>query len=209
MRIDEILVESKQLDEGPVGSAVKAVARGAGKVVGGVAKGVGALAGVAGGVKRAFQTGKQAATDVIGGTGQGADAPRSAAPAQQAAPAATSAAPTTQQINKAGPTGTAPANLGDLTGSETLLAEIEFNSPCGTVANGVLTFDTSTALEDDDAENTGTAAWARIVDSDDNIVADCTVSVTGGSGDITLNSVGIVAGGIVRLNSATITAGNG
>jgi hypothetical protein len=112
MKINEILVESTQLDEGPfsdvakkvgtkVGKAVGGVAKGVGKAIGGVAKGVGAVAGVAQGAKQAYQQGKQASIDVIGGTGQGADTP-----AEQ--PAA-SAAPTTQQINKAGPVGSAPA----------------------------------------------------------------------------------------------------
>ena len=87
MRINEIIVE-QQLDEGPLGSAVGAVGRGIGKVIGGVAKGVGAIAGIGAGAKKAFQKGKQASTDVIGGTGQGADAP-----VQKAAPAATAAAP--------------------------------------------------------------------------------------------------------------------
>ena len=87
MRINEIVVE-QQLDEGPLGSAVGAVGRGIGKVIGGVAKGVGALAGIGAGAKKAFAKGKQASTDVIGGTGQGADAP-----VQKAAPAATAAAP--------------------------------------------------------------------------------------------------------------------
>ena len=87
MRINEIIVE-QQLDEGPLGSAVGAVGRGIGKVIGGVAKGVGAIAGIGAGAKKAFAKGKQASTDVIGGTGQGADAP-----VQKAAPAATAAAP--------------------------------------------------------------------------------------------------------------------
>ena len=87
MRINEIIVE-QQLDEGPLGSAVGAVGRGIGKVIGGVAKGVGAIAGIGAGAKRAFQKGKQASVDVIGGSGQGADAP-----VQKAAPAATAAAP--------------------------------------------------------------------------------------------------------------------
>jgi len=58
MRINEILVESQQLDEGPLGSLGKAV----GKGVGGVAKGVGAvaggIAGIPGAVKKGFQAGK-------------------------------------------------------------------------------------------------------------------------------------------------------
>ena len=92
MRINEIIVE-QQLDEGPLGSAVGAVGRGIGKVIGGVAKGVGAIAGIGAGAKRAFQKGKQASTDVIGGTGQGADAPvQKAAPAAAPAGGGTSAA---------------------------------------------------------------------------------------------------------------------
>jgi hypothetical protein len=73
MRLDELEVKDPQLDEF-VGKAVGAVGRGVGKVIGGVAKGVGAVAGVGQGIKKAFQKGKQASIDVIGGTGQGADA---------------------------------------------------------------------------------------------------------------------------------------
>lgn len=141
MKINEILVESQQLDEGPIGSAVKGAAKLAGKAIGGVGKVAGAIAGIPGGVKKAFQKGKQAAQDVIGGTGQGADSTEpvdTAAPAaQQAAPAAQQAAPaqsgggfvqgfkqgmgmgggqaqaatTTSQVNKQGPSGTAPAQV--------------------------------------------------------------------------------------------------
>jgi hypothetical protein len=93
MRINEILTESVQLDEGPFSS----IAKGAGKAIGGVAKGVGAVAGAYQGAKQAFAKGKQAGIDVVAGTGQGADAPEE--------PADTSA----QQINQQGPKGTAPA----------------------------------------------------------------------------------------------------
>ena len=96
MRINEILTESVELDEGPFSS----IAKGAGKAVGGIAKGVGAVAGAYQGAKKAFAKGKQAGIDVVGGTGQGADAPE-----EPAEPAATSA----QQINQQGPKGTAPA----------------------------------------------------------------------------------------------------
>ena len=57
MRINELLVESQQLDEGPFGQAV-------GKAVGGLAKGVGAvaggIAGIPGAVKKGFKAGKAA-----------------------------------------------------------------------------------------------------------------------------------------------------
>lgn len=142
MKINEILVESQQINEGPLGSAAGAVARGAGKVIGGVAKGVGALAGIPGGIKKAFQKGKQASTDFIGGDKKAADADSGEAPAQatpaaqQSQPAAqpaaqgggggfvqgfkqgmgmgggqAPAATTTSQVNKQGPSGTAPAQV--------------------------------------------------------------------------------------------------
>ena len=88
MRINDIIVE-QQLEEGPLG----AIARGAGKVIGGIAKGVGAIAGIGAGAKKAFQKGKQASVDVIGGTGQGADAPAPAAAPAQGAAAPAAAAP--------------------------------------------------------------------------------------------------------------------
>ena len=88
MRINDIIVE-QQLEEGPLG----AIARGAGKVIGGIAKGVGAIAGIGAGAKKAFQKGKQASVDVIGGTGQGADAPAPAAAPAQGATAAPAPAP--------------------------------------------------------------------------------------------------------------------
>lgn len=76
MKLDEIIVEREQRTDELLGG----IAKGAGKVLGGVAKGVGAVAGIGQGMKKAFQKGKQASIDVIGGTGQGADS--KAAPAQ-------------------------------------------------------------------------------------------------------------------------------
>ena len=135
MRIHEILIESQQLDEGPLG----AIGRGIGKVVGGVAKGVGAVAGgIAGAgtaLKKGYQTGKAVVGDdpdpnkgQPGYDGSEPAAPKPGAPAAAApagapaaapaagaaAPAAGAAAPagappSAQDINAAGPAGTAPA----------------------------------------------------------------------------------------------------
>jgi hypothetical protein len=147
MKISEILVESKQLDEGPllnkIGSAV-------GKGVGTVAKGVGAVAGGVVGTGKALAKGYQAGKAAVGSGGDYYDTPKpnsgdygkvskdgskiwnnkskswepydnstaepgaapANAPAAGAAPAnapAAGAAPTAQQINKAGPKGTAQA----------------------------------------------------------------------------------------------------
>ena len=125
MRITEILTESQlaQLDEGPIGSALGAVGRGIGKAVGGVAKGVGAVAGGVVGAGRALKKGYQTGKAIVGDdpdpnagapgytapAGGGATAPATVAPA--AAPAARSAEPppTAQDINAAGPKGTAAA----------------------------------------------------------------------------------------------------
>jgi hypothetical protein len=132
MRINEILTESqlKQLDEGPIGSALGAVGRGIGKVASGVAKGVGAVAGGVVGAGRALKKGYQTGKAIVGDdpdpnakapgyTAPAAGAPAAAPAASGAAPAAAPAAsgaapaagvaPTAQQINKAGPKGTAPA----------------------------------------------------------------------------------------------------
>ena len=84
MRIDEILVESKQLDEGPVGSAVKAVGRGVGKAVGGVAKAAGAVAGGVAGIPTAVKKGFQAGKAAVGGEEEPAAA--SSAPVKKDSP---------------------------------------------------------------------------------------------------------------------------
>lgn len=104
MKINELLVESQQLDEGPFGTAV-------GKAVGGLAKGVGAVAGGVAGMGKAFKKGWDSGKATVAGDPD----PNDAAPAAQAAPAATEpgggagAQPAAKDVNAAGPQGTAPA----------------------------------------------------------------------------------------------------
>jgi hypothetical protein len=119
MKIHEILVESQQLDEGPmlnkIGSAI-------GKGVGTLAKGVGAVAGGVVGAGTAMKKGFQAGKDTVAQAGD--DEPASAAPATTGAPAAPAttgapaagapiggptAQPAAGDVNKAGPAGTAAA----------------------------------------------------------------------------------------------------
>lgn len=87
--------------------------------------------------------------------------------------------------------------------TQLLLATLTFSSPCGTVNNGVLTF--NTILDEPTAPNTGTAAWARILDGSGNWIADVTVGTS--NADIILNSVDIVQGGTVRILSGSISVG--
>lgn len=98
--------------------------------------------------------------------------------------------------------GAQPATGGATTN---LLGTVVCSDPCAPAANaGVLTF--STFTDDDSADATGVSTWARFTDSDGTFVCDCTVGTSGT--DIILNSASIVIGGIIRVTSGTLTAGN-
>lgn len=100
--------------------------------------------------------------------------------------------------------GSRPATGGTAT---TLLAELTLSDPCApAAAGGVLTLSAINA--DPSANATGTATWARIVDSAGTFVFDCSVSATGGGGDIQLNSTSVSTGVQVQITAATITDGN-
>lgn len=102
--------------------------------------------------------------------------------------------------------GARPATGGTAT---TLLATCTCSDPCGSVANGVLTFSAITDGTGTAGAGAGTAAtWARIEASDGTFVADATVSATGGGGDIQLNSTTIATGQTVKVTSGSITEGN-
>jgi hypothetical protein len=97
-------------------------------------------------------------------------------------------------------TGPRPATGGAVT---TLLAELVLSDPSGTVSNGVFTFSAITA--DAAADANGTAAWFRIVDSNNAFVMDGDLTATGGGGDITINTTSIVQNAQVSVTSFTIT----
>lgn len=87
-----------------------------------------------------------------------------------------------------------------------VLATITLNDPCATASSGVLTFDVTPQPEDASADLTGTAAIARIKDSDGNIVVSgLTVGTTGT--DIIVTSTSFVSGDPIKLTAATITHG--
>jgi hypothetical protein len=93
-------------------------------------------------------------------------------------------------------------------GMATVLAQIPLADPCGTVSGGVLTFG-GMPRSDPSANATGIAAAARIRNSaGDDIITGMTVSVTGGSGDVQLNSVAVEAGSRVDIISCAITHGS-
>lgn len=90
------------------------------------------------------------------------------------------------------------------TGMGTVLAVIPLADPCGSVSAGVLSL--TMPQSDTNADATGTAAEARIKDSNGTvIVSGLTVGTSGAN--INLSSVGVTAGDTVTLSSAAITHG--
>ena len=89
------------------------------------------------------------------------------------------------------------------TGMASILAEITLNDPSGTVTSGVLSL-SGFPKSDTSANNTGTAAAARIRDSSGtDVITGLTVGLS--AADIILDSVSITAGQTVTINSAAIT----
>jgi hypothetical protein len=98
--------------------------------------------------------------------------------------------------------GVMPAGLGAVT-DQVLLGTATCSDPVATEVNGVITF--GAVAQDDAADAGGQAAWVRLFDGDGFAVADFDVSDTAGNGAVKINTVTIVAGGPIRVNSAVIT----
>lgn len=90
------------------------------------------------------------------------------------------------------------------TGMTTVLATIALDATAGTSSGGVLTF-SSFPKSDTSADNTGTAAAARIrtATGGTDIITGLTVGTS--ASDINLDSLSITAGQTVTITSATIT----
>jgi hypothetical protein len=102
--------------------------------------------------------------------------------------------------------GTRPNTVATGLSGNTLLAKIVMNDPCGTVSNGVLTFDVDPTVQDSSADAGGTASWFRIYSSADgstvseaNAVIDGTCGTSGA--DLNLNTTTISSGGPVQITS--------
>ncbi len=90
------------------------------------------------------------------------------------------------------------------TGMASVLVTINLNSTAGTTSGGVLTF-SGFPKSDTSADNTGTAAAARIRTGTGgtDIVTGLTVALS--AADVILDSLSITAGQTVTISSATIT----
>jgi hypothetical protein len=97
--------------------------------------------------------------------------------------------------------GTQPASANDAA-TGTLLAVLTFSNPAfGAASSGVAT--ASTITSDTNADNTGTATWARIKQGGGTTVFDIDVGTSGAS--LNLNTTSIVAAGTVSITSFTVT----
>ena len=101
-------------------------------------------------------------------------------------------------------TGAPPATVA-AAATGTLLAELVMASPFAPgAAAGVLT--PGAITQDSSADASGTAGYFRMLTSGAVAVLQGTVTVTGGGGDLTLNTTSIVAGVPVLVTGGTITA---
>ena len=100
-------------------------------------------------------------------------------------------------------TGSQPATVGTAA-TGTLLATLTLSDPAfGSASTGVATANAITG--DTSIDASGTPGWFRAFDSSNNAVIDGSVTITGGGGDMTFDSVTWVAGGAANMTGWTVT----
>lgn len=109
--------------------------------------------------------------------------------------------------------GTMPADADTAVSTQTLIATLTFSDPAfgdATAASSVVTTATANAVTADTSiDANGTITWARVADSDGNVVFDCDVTNTGGGGTITMANTTVTAGGTLELTAFTVSLSNG
>jgi hypothetical protein len=104
--------------------------------------------------------------------------------------------------------GSRPATPETAITTQVLLATLTFDATAfGSAASASATANAITADSAIDAN--GTAAWARIRTSGGTAVADCTVSATGGGGDIQFPTVAFTASVEASISSFSVSMGLG
>lgn len=102
--------------------------------------------------------------------------------------------------------GTRPTDANTALSGNTLLAELPFAATAfpGGTSDGVAAI--SANIADASADATGTASFARLFKSNGTtVVMDCSVTATGGGGEIQLSSVSVVTGATVTITAFSIT----
>lgn len=107
--------------------------------------------------------------------------------------------------------GARPASADTAITTQTALVTFEFGDPAFASAVDVNNSGHATAnlIAAVQADETGTAAWFRVYDSDDNPVYDGTVTDTNGNGDLKVSSTAIVQGIDVTVVSLTASMPKG
>jgi hypothetical protein len=85
-----------------------------------------------------------------------------------------------------------------------VLAVVPLSDPSGVVSGDTLTL--NTPIQDNSIDQSGTAALARVKDSDGNIVISGLTVGTSGT-DIIVGTTSLVATQVFRITSATLTHG--
>jgi hypothetical protein len=100
-------------------------------------------------------------------------------------------------------TGAAPTNPGDAA-SGTLLGTLTCSDPAfGASSTGTAT--ASAITSDTSADNSGTAGYFRILDSDATVVMQGTAGLTGDTPNLVFDNATIVAGGTIAITALTVT----
>lgn len=98
--------------------------------------------------------------------------------------------------------GTRPADADTAITSQVNLVTFEIADPSGTVTGGVFTgVNPEVAL----VAETGTAAWARVVDASAGTICDADVGATGSGAVIELDNLSLVEGGYCTITSFVLT----
>ena len=103
-------------------------------------------------------------------------------------------------------TGSQPATVATAA-SGTLLGTVTLSDPAfGNATNASPSVASASAITNDSsADASGTAGWFRAYDSTGAAVIDGSITATGGGGDLTLDTVSIVAGGVISITSWTVS----
>ena len=86
-----------------------------------------------------------------------------------------------------------------------LLAEFNLPYPCGSITEGILTFNEIISVY---GLVNGVASWGRIVDADDAFIMDLSVTSILGNGDIKIDDVNIVINVLIICSLASLIEGN-
>lgn len=103
-------------------------------------------------------------------------------------------------------TGSQPATVATAA-SGTLLGTLTLSDPAfGNATTASPSVATASAITSDaSADATGTAGWFRAYDSTGAAIIDGSITATGGGGDLTLDSVSVVAGGTLNITAWTVS----